>query len=62
MKDLFINAHEELIAQYLLDHPNATWDQACNATADGAYSQMRDKFADMADTMKQKLKDEGKWP
>lgn len=61
MKELFITAHEELVEQYLLDHPNATWDQAYKATSDKAYNHMQDKFADMADTVKQRLKDEGKW-
>jgi len=61
-KDVFIAAHEELVEQYLLDHPGADWQTAYDATADGAYARYRDKFADMADAVKQRLKDAGKWP
>ena len=61
-KELFIEAHEELIEQYLLDHPDATWDEAYEKTADGAYDRMRDKFADMVDAAKMRAKDEGNWP
>lgn len=57
MKELFIAAHEELVEQYLLDHPNADWSQAYEATADGAYGRMRDKFADMADTARLRAKE-----
>lgn len=61
-KEMFIAAHEELVEQYLNDHPNATWGQAYEATADGAYDRYRDKWADMADAVKQRAKDEGNWP
>ncbi len=49
MKDLYIEAHEELIAEYLETHPNATEQQAYDRTADRAYERMRDKYADMID-------------
>lgn len=60
-KELFIAAHEELVEQYLLDHPDADWNEAYEKTADGAYDRMRDKFADMVDGAKQRAKDEGNW-
>lgn len=60
-KELFITAHEELIEQYLNDHPDADWSEAYEKTADSAYGRYRDKFADRADEVKQRLKDEGKW-
>jgi hypothetical protein len=61
-KELFIAAHEELVEQYMNDHPEVTWHEAYDATADGAYDRYRDKFADMADAAKQRAKDEGRWP
>lgn len=62
MKELFIDAHEELIAEYLERHPNATEHQAYEATADSAYDRYRDKFADMVDHAKDRAKAEGNWP
>lgn len=61
-KELFIAAHEEAVEQYMADHPEATWAQAYEATADNAYDRYRDKFADMADAAKMRAKEEGKWP
>lgn len=62
MKELYINAHEELIEEYMNNHPEADWLQAYYITADAAYDRYVDKFASMADDIKQRLKDEGKWP
>ena len=62
MKELFIEAHEELIAEYLDAHPNATDAEAYERTADGAYERMRDKYADMVDAAKDRAKAEGNWP
>lgn len=61
-KELFIAAHEELVEQYMNDHPEADWGDAYEKTADLAYDRMRDKFADMVDAAKQRAKDEGNWP
>lgn len=62
MKELYIDAHEELIEQYLLDHPDADRDEAYDKTADRAYDKMVDKYTDMIDAAKQRAKDEGNWP
>ncbi len=48
-KDLYIDAHEELIAEYLEEFPNATEVMAYEATADAAYRRMQDKLTDVAD-------------
>jgi len=61
-KELFMAAHEELIEQYLLDHPDADRSEAADATADKAYDRSREKFADMVDIEKQRAKDSGNWP
>lgn len=64
MKEMFMAAHEELIEQYMLDHPDADWDEAYEATAEGdkLYNRYVDKCADMVDAAKQRAKDSGNWP
>ena len=70
MKELFIEAHEELIDEKMLDweeaHPNATPEEYAKAeqrfydtTADAAYGRMTDKYAAMIDYARD-LKKEGK--
>lgn len=58
-KELFIAAHEELIEEYLLRHPDADWHEAYEKTADAADGRYRDRFADMVDAARQRAKDEG---
>lgn len=57
MKDAYMAMHEELIEQYMEDHPDADWTEAYEATADGAYDGMRDRLADKADALRQRQKD-----
>lgn len=61
-KELFMAAHDELVEEYLERHPEATWTQAYDRTADLAWGRARDKYADMADQAKQRAKDEGNPP
>ena len=58
MRELYIQAHEELIAEYLEKHPNITEAEAYDLTADKAYDRYRDKFADLVDQARQRKKDE----
>ena len=53
-KEYFIAAHEELIAEYLEDHPDATEGEAYEATSDAAYDRMTDNLAHMGDALQQK--------
>ena len=62
MKELFIAAHEELVEEYLINHPDADWSEAYEATADDIDSRYRDKFADMIDAATDRAKAEGNWP
>ena len=55
-KELYIAAHEELIEEYMNDHPNADWSEAYEKTADGANDRSRDKFADMVDAARDRAK------
>jgi hypothetical protein len=61
-KELFIAAHEELVEQYMSDHPESTWQEAYDATGDHVYDRYRGTFADMVDSAKQRAKDAGNWP
>ena len=56
-KELYIDAHEELIEQYLDKNPSATEDEAYDRTADAAYGHMTDKLADMADRLRKERRE-----
>lgn len=58
MKDLYIAAHEELIEEYLNDHPDVSWGEAYKITADAAYERYQDKWFDMVDAARTRAKDE----
>ena len=57
MKELFIEAHEEMIEEYIEAHPGVTWEQAYDICADAAYDRMTDRLADRADRLRQQMKD-----
>jgi len=57
-KELFMRAHEELVDKYMDDHPEVSWQEAYDATADGAYDRMRDKYADMVDEARMRRKEQ----
>lgn len=61
MKELYIEAHEELITEYLEAHPEATDREAEDATADAAWNHMTDKLADRADFLRARAKENGTW-
>lgn len=52
MKELFIEAHEELISEYLERDPKAEYQEAYDRTADLAYDRMVDKMAYWADILR----------
>ncbi len=58
-KDAFIEAHEALVGEYLDAHPNATWEQAYDRTADGAWDRSRDLMADRIDAARDAWKERG---
>lgn len=55
-KELYIDAHEALVEEYLDANPDADWQTAYDATADEAYEWMRDKLADRADDLRDRAK------
>lgn len=56
-KEFFLATHEELVEQYLLDHPDADWNEAYEKTADRAYGRMRDRLADIGDAARLRMKE-----
>lgn len=57
MKELWMAAHEKLIEEYMELHPNATDEEAYDATAGGAGDRMADDMAAMADHMNDMAKE-----
>ena len=55
-KELWIAAHEQLIEEYMDAHPNASWQEASDATADFAQDRVIDRIAAMADSLKERAK------
>ena len=55
-KELWIAAHEQLIEEYLDEHPDAEWDEAYHKTADFASDRMADNFAHMIDSARDRAK------
>ena len=49
MKDAYIQAHEELIAELMERHPHITEQEAYDSTADAAYERMVENLADIGD-------------
>ena len=59
MKDLFMEAHEELAAEMLERHPFMDEAKAYDITADAALDRMIDRIADMTDRARMEAKDRG---
>jgi hypothetical protein len=58
-KEIFIAAHEEMIEQYMADHPDVEWAEAYEITANDPTLNDRyvDKYAGMVDAARQRAKD-----
>lgn len=56
-KDIFIAAHEELIAEYMADHPDADWSEAYEKTADAIDARYRNNLADRIDAARLRAKE-----
>jgi len=56
-KELYIEAHEELIAEYMDEHPDADEAAVYERTADSAWERMIDKRGAMIDHYRQLRKD-----
>lgn len=56
-EEWFMAAHEQLIEEYMEEHPEATDDEAYKATEDKAYDRMVDNMAGAGDAMHDRMKD-----
>lgn len=56
-KEWFEAAHDELIEEYLEQHPEADWQRAYEATAGAAYERMTDNMAAAADWQHDRMKE-----
>lgn len=57
MKEMYMDFHEQLMEKYLEEHPDATDEEAYEATSDQAYNDLGDYMADLADRAWQAEKD-----
>ena len=55
-KEWFMDAHEQLIEEYMDEHPEATDAEAYEKTADAAYERMIDNMAAAADAERDRRK------
>ena len=58
-KELYMAAHEELVDEYMEEHPGVSWTDAYYITADAAYRRMKDRLADIADNYRDRMKEQG---
>lgn len=56
-KEVFILKHDDLVAEYLEAHPEASEAEAYDLTADAAMNAMQEHFADMVDYARMKAKE-----
>jgi hypothetical protein len=56
MKELWIAAHEALVAEYLEANPHASETAAYNATEDAAFDRVTDQLAAAIDDYKDRMK------
>jgi hypothetical protein len=58
-KEWFMAAHDELIEEYLAEHPDADWYAAYQATSDMIDARYYDKAASMVDGARDRAKYKG---
>ena len=56
-KELWMQAHDELVEEYLEEYRNATWTEAYERTADQASERMGDNLADLADQGRKEIQE-----
>jgi hypothetical protein len=52
MKDLWLETHEQLVAEYLESHPGVSWTAAYELTAEHVDDRMRDSMAEKIDLLR----------
>jgi len=56
-KELWIQAHDELVEEYMEENPSVTWTDAYNLCAEHASERMSDNLADLADQLCDELQE-----
>ncbi len=56
-KDLWIQAHDELVEEYMEDNPSVSWTEAYNRCAAYASERMGDNLADLGDQLRKELQE-----
>ena len=56
-KELFMAAHEELVEEYLLEHPDHEWSIVYEETSDLAWDRMKDDMYAQADALRTQEKE-----
>ena len=57
-KELWIQAHDELVEEYLEQYPTASWTEAYDRTAEHASERMGDNLADLGDQLRKQAKED----
>lgn len=57
MKELYIAVREVMVVEYMLDHPDASENEAYDKTADAAYNRYVQMYADMIDAAVERSKE-----
>ena len=56
MKDIWLRAHEELVAEFLENHPGLSWTAAYEITAAMVDDRVKDHWADQIDQERMEAK------
>lgn len=59
-KELFMAAHEQLIAEYMEEHPDADESEVYEMMADRAFDRMADNLAARIDAARDRMKEGGR--
>ncbi len=57
-KALWIQAHDELVEEYMEENPSVSWEQAYDRTAEHASERMGDNLADLGDRLRKEMKEQ----
>jgi len=58
-KEKFIEAHQELMEEYMEKYPHVTFEQAYERTSDQVYIRYRDNWLALADDIRKTKQEEG---
>ena len=56
-KEMFMDAHEQLIQEYMEEHPDADWSEAYERTSEKAMDRMNDNIAAKVDAAMDRAKE-----